>query len=310
MADTQTQDWSNYWQGRAASESGAALVGVGIETDAEIAAFWDGVLAGLPKSANILDLACGAGSVLRRAKEAGFKNLTGADISDKAIETLKTEFPAVRTVITPADKTPFEDGEFDLVASQFGFEYAGAKKTAIEIARLVGAGGRFVAISHKSGGAIEAEVKGKLEAAKAIAATGFISSARTIFEVDFSGADDAKFAEAAKAFRPAQDSLMTIAKKEQGLAAHLYAGTQQLYENRAKYELDDILGWLDGVHAENTAFIGRMESMIKAALSKDDIAAIHQAFSDQGMKLESAEVLHLGPNKDEAGWIIRATRPA
>jgi len=70
MTDTQTQDWSNYWQGRVASESGVALVGAGIETDAEIAAFWDGILSDLAQSAKVLDLACGAGWIIRAIRLA------------------------------------------------------------------------------------------------------------------------------------------------------------------------------------------------------------------------------------------------
>jgi len=90
MTDKTAQDWSNYWQGRAASEAGAALVGVGVETNQEI-------------------------------------------------------------------------GSFDVVASQFGFEYADPIKAAGEAARLLKPDGQFLALAHSRDSAIEAEVSALLK---------------------------------------------------------------------------------------------------------------------------------------------------
>lgn len=309
MAENNPENWSNYWQGRTAGESGAALVGVGVENDQDIAAFWDDALSGFEKDAPLLDLACGAGSVIRRAESSGFTDLTGADISDAAIVALKDACPTAKGVVCPANETPFKDGAFKIVASQFGFEYAGAERTASEIARLVAPGGLFVALAHKSGSAIEQEVLSKRAEAQAIKDTGFTEAAKTLFTVDKSGGTDAEFAEANKAFRGPQGALLEIARNTGGLAAHLYQGTQQLYERRQSYDLSDMTGWLDGMAAEVDAYVGRMQSMSDAALTTEALDAVFAVLRQTGLTVLDPETLYSGPQKDPIAWIIKANRP-
>lgn len=49
---------------------------------------------------------------------------------------------------TPCEKQPFDDDSFDLVTSQFGFEYSDVISTLIEVRRVLAAGGQFIAVSH------------------------------------------------------------------------------------------------------------------------------------------------------------------
>lgn len=300
------QNWGNYWQGRAASEAGAALVGAGVENDAQIAAFWDDILSGLPKNTRVLDLACGAGSVLRRAKACGLSALTGVDISSDAIVTLKAAFPDVTGISAPADNTGLAEASFDIVASQFGFEYADVLAASAEAARLTAQGGQFAALAHMKGGAIEKEVGAQLSDARAIIDTGFIPLAKDLFRVEMSGGTDAAFDAAAARFGPAQTALMDIAKRTGGLAEHLYRGAQTLYQQRRGYALSDINSWLDGMSTEIAAFTGRMTSMQNAALSEQDTKAVCAVFEQNGMRAQPLEVLTLGT--DSVAWIIRVHR--
>ncbi|MGB0906943.1 MAG: class I SAM-dependent methyltransferase [Maricaulaceae bacterium] len=306
-------DWGNYWQGRAAHQAGAALIGVGVETDAHIANFWKASLEGIPKNARCLDLACGAGSVLRHMKGLGFKTLSGVDISQAAIENLKQEFSNVNGVIASADNTGLGPESFDLIASQYGFEYADAPKAGGEAARLLANGGTFIALAHKSSSAIETEVSELLSDAVAILKTDFIFHAKTLFSVDIQGGSDAEFEAALGNFAPAQDKLLAIARAKAGLAEHLYKGTQELYQKRHAYALPDVHGWLDGMMAEITAFIGRMESMKKAALTKADVDAIYQSMREGGLVTETPSVLKVANasgGEDEIGWILSAKKLA
>lgn len=72
MTDNE-HDWSNYWQGRNATDqaSDEALVGVGIENDAKLSEFWQECFSELKPEYEVLDMACGAGSVLKHAKKNG-----------------------------------------------------------------------------------------------------------------------------------------------------------------------------------------------------------------------------------------------
>lgn len=308
MTENNSENWSNYWQGRTAGESGAALVGVGVENDQDIAVFWDDVLSGYEKNVPLLDLACGAGSVIRRAEASGFTDLTGADISDAAIVALKDACPTAKGVVCPANETPFKDGAFTIVASQFGFEYAGAEQTASEIARLVAPGGTFIALAHKSGSAIEQEVLSKRAEAQAIKDTGFTDVAKNLFKVDKTDGDDTAFGEALQAFRGPQDQLLEIAKSAGGLAGHLYQGTQQLYERRRSYDLADMTGWIDGMATEVEAYVGRMQSMVEAALTQKDLEAVLDKLKQAGLTCSDPETLVSGPQNEQLAWIIKAER--
>ena len=208
--------------------------------------------------------------------------------------------------MTPADAMSFDDGQFDIVASQFGFEYADVLKAAAEAARITADGGAFVALAHIEGGAIETEVAGQLNDARAITDTAFIPLAKALFKVDMSGGSDAEFEAALSRFTPAQTALITIAKRTGGLAEHLYRGTQTLYQGRRGYALSDIDGWLDGMAAEIAAFTGRMDSMRSAALNEARANAVLSVFKNAGMETMPLEKLTLGA--DEIAWIIRAKK--
>ena len=310
MNDKTAKDWGNYWQGRAASEAGAALVGVGIETDAEISDFWAQRLGTFPKDAKILDLACGAGSVTRRAAVLGLTDVTGLDISEDAIATLKAEFPDVTGIVASADETGLPRDSFDVVASQFGFEYADAPKAAAEAARLLKTGGQFIALAHSQGSAIDAEVSRHERAANAVLESGFFAAAIDMFRADMSGASDAVFHKAAQAFSGPQAEVLTIAKGQGGLAAYLYQGTQKLFEQRRNYVLPDVVGWLEGMQGEITAYAGRMESMRRAALSRRDAEAVMHTLEAGGLIPQPLEQFTSKNSGDVIGWIISALEKA
>ncbi len=309
----QGANWGNYWQGRAApdTESGAgAELGVGVERDVEIGAFWAERFATLPKSTRLLDMACGAGSVAARATEAGLSDVTGVDISPDAITTLKAACPKAKGVVAPADATGLGAGSFDRVTSQFGFEYAGALMAAAEAVRLLAKGGSFLALTHSQDSAIEREVTRLGGDIKAILECGFIERAKQLFVVDKAGASEAEFSKAAQAFAGPQARLMTIAKANGGLAAHLYQGTQTMFERRGGYELADITGWLDGMQAEISAFIGRMDSMVQAALSEDEANAVLAVLKQGGLTPAPLKPFISQQSGDVLGWIIAADNKA
>lgn len=306
--DEQTsKDWGNYWQGRAAAQVGAALTGVGIENDADIENIWKEAFRDLPKQTKILDVACGAGSVLRHATHMGFDNLTGVDISSSALEALGQTLPHIKTVKSGVSKMPFTDDEFDIVTSQFGMEYAGIKDAVGEVLRVVSPQGFFMGICHKQGGAIAKEVLGKRDDAQIILNSEFIVKAKRVFDIDMGGGSDADFTHAAKEFSQAQKDVLALARDKKGLAAHLYSGTQALYQRRKAYALEDIHTWLDGMDHEIRAFWGRMESMLAAALTPADIEVIRDIAQGRNYQLSDVQNLYLGPNKEDAGWILKIT---
>ena len=311
--DTHASDWSNYWQGRTAGEAGAALVGAGVETDTELAAFWADVFEGLAPETRVLDMACGAGSALRAAHGAGLTELTGADISPDAVTSLKAAIPGAEGHVTGADKTSFPDGAFDLVVSQFGFEYAGWQAATPEMIRLIAPGGQFTAIAHLAGGAIEAEVRDKLDECIELDGAGFIPVAETMFTALFAADADPEAAEKQEAlktaiarFQSAEQKLASLAATQGGQAKHLHDGARALYQRRQAYKLEDVLGWLSGMSAEIAAYHGRMKSMTDAALSEDDAVALMALFTSAGFTAEPLTKLKL--DGEAAAWVLKAQR--
>lgn len=72
-----------------------------------------------PKTARILDLGCGNARLAEELYDNGFQEITGLDISDVAIESMRVrnaeERPEIQWVVGDAFALPFEDESFDLV---------------------------------------------------------------------------------------------------------------------------------------------------------------------------------------------------
>jgi SAM-dependent methyltransferase len=94
-----------------------------------------------------LDLACGTGGVALIAARSGAA-VTGLDISadqlEKARAAAEAESLDVRFDEGDVENLPYEDGEFDSVASAFGIIFAADhERAAQELTRVSGPGARF-----------------------------------------------------------------------------------------------------------------------------------------------------------------------
>ncbi len=321
MRDQNEQNWGNYWQGRTGNNVGAALVGVGIEHHEKLGAFWQDSFAGLDKHIPILDMACGAGSVLRYAHLNGFSNLSGVDISDAAIKAMQSEFPKAKGIVAPVDKTGLDPGRYGLVVSQYGFEYAGSEgqklAAAKEMTRLLRPGGQFIALCHIKDGGIEQEVMRHLADIKLLVKTNFIPAAKAVFMA----ADQAEKTPTPGTIQIYQDAVKDLSNPRGRLTAwigsgqggseihklgqHLYSGTVDLFNRRKAYVLGDILGWLDGMQSEIDAYRGRMLSMKQAALSEKDVYKILEVFSQSGFEIEVPRKFYLQNTEKPAAWSLR-----
>lgn len=70
----------------------------------------------------VLDVACGSGEWLAVCRDRG-ASIAGIDISEKAIERCKQYLVDGRFFAQPAEKLPFDDGEFDLVTCLGSLEH-------------------------------------------------------------------------------------------------------------------------------------------------------------------------------------------
>lgn len=297
--------WDAYWKDRKGEDVKALT---GIEHDRELAAFWTSALENQDKNAPFLDMACGAGTVLKTAHGLGFTDLHGADVAPAAITALSQTLPSVKGTVCPATATPFEDGAFATITSQFGFEYAGADAAAKEIARLLAPGGRFAAIVHMAGGAIHDEVAGHVDHCKTIAESGYVEKARALFRSVYSGNVEAMNNSIAYMADAREKVFGLVVPGRPSLAAHLTAGTAELWDKRDTHALEDILAWLTAMDGQRIAFQLRMQAMLDAALSQEQVEGVVATLSAEGLVADAPTTFELGG--EPAAWVLKATRAA
>lgn len=325
-SDQNKADWSNYWLGRTAGEVGDALVGgggVGIEHSTELADFWISALEGFEPNIALLDLACGAGSVLRHAHKLGFENLSGIDISDDAITAMHAMINGATGIVGPVDKMPMDDAQYDVVVSQFGFEYAGSElailNTAKEAVRVLTPNGKFIAVCHFKNGGIDREVSGHLEEIKELEATSFVQASKDLFvalfaaEANPSEFNQTNLNQAVQALTEPRENLNDWLRRNSSgdgqikqLGQHLFSGAADLFARRQAYALEDIAGWLNGMQFEIDAYKGRMASMKQAALDQKMCGAILDVFEQAEYTPSPPKPLHFGDETEPAAWILMA----
>jgi len=83
------------------------------------------------RQSKILDVACGTGEWLRVCRDAG-ANVSGVDISDKAIGVCREIIPEGTFFVQPAEELPFEDNFFDVVTCLGSLEHFLQPKQALK----------------------------------------------------------------------------------------------------------------------------------------------------------------------------------
>ncbi len=99
----------------------------------------------VPLEAKILDVGCGYGRILDVLYQEGYRELTGADISEGMVERGKRLYPYLDLLAAAGDDLPFEDESFDAVilfAVLTGVVYEDAQRRILkEIRRVLRPGG-------------------------------------------------------------------------------------------------------------------------------------------------------------------------
>lgn len=330
LEDRHAKSWDNYWAGRASHESGNALIEVGVEKNNELRQFWRAAFADQSKNVKLIDFACGAGSVLEHAHKIGIKNLTGLDVSPKALEVMKEKIPGALGICAPVNKTGLAEASYDMAVSQFGIEYAGNKnelqQAFIEIFRVLKPSGQIIIVAHSSEGLIIEGCQSSLRQIKVVENSRFLETSKEVFEgfhdpskrsntTEFSALTH-RLNEAAK---PIMDWLQSIPDLEEEkkknefvkFAYHLLESSHRLITNYERYAKADGIAWFNGIKKELLAYKDRMVSMTKAALSENDILNLKERLTkniEANIHFEPLEKLYFASRATPAAWIIRAQK--
>lgn len=144
--------WSAFWEQEQRGGGSGCLPQGWAGIDQAQQRVWREVARGLPRAARVLDLATGDARVLRWLQVARL------DLKPTGIDAAPTLPPAPKGCKVRAgvamEKLPFADGSFDLVTSQFGFEYGETVPAAREIGRVLKPGGAAALMVHRGDGPI------------------------------------------------------------------------------------------------------------------------------------------------------------
>ena len=314
--------WDEYWR---LTREAAAHKGGGPQ-DEVLARFWTSFFRDALSRApgeRLLDLACGNGAVTRFALDAAsvsdrqMPSVISVDNSLAALKELRKRFPPVFAVAADMKRMPFAEGLFDVVASQFGLEYAGIEAVD-EAARLVARGGMLAAVLHLKGGAIYRECATNLEAIEGVRNCEILPALKNAVRAGFAASHGRGNN---SDVRRAHARLVAAAKELEGIlrihgaavaggAAHkLYTDISHMYRRRNAYDATDVAEWADGMAREIVAYASRMSSMLAAAIDDQGIDEIARQVNSRGLSVRIREKLLMGASRKEPGaWVFVSDR--
>lgn len=311
------ESWDTYWQG---TRDGAASTSGGVSHPV-ILAFWDAFFKAIRTqfdSPRIIDIACGNGALVERAKTAfdgELPDITCLDVSAGAIGNLEQRFPGVHGIVADARSIPLESGHFDVATSQFGVEYAGLEAVD-EAARLVAPGGQLALLLHHHAGRILKECAANLDAIEKMQEAKFIPYSIRMFEAGFAacrGADRADYDAAAEKLMPAIRTMESIMMQHgkhvaDDMIIRLYNDVDRIHREIQHYEPPEVLGWLRRMEGELPAYAGRMASMCNAALDAEVFEELCDNLRGQAHKILRGEPLAIPDHDLPLAWVLVAAK--
>lgn len=281
--------------------------------DGAILAFWKSIFDRQNDDAVIVDLATGNGALALLASqysEAKQKSyvVTGIDYAaTDPKEMLKNRGfgDALESIEflpnTLLESTGLPKHSFDLVCSQFGFEYAEATKAVTEIDRLLKTrGGMFAAMLHVKDSVIVKQAQEGIRQVLQCGKSGLVDEVEQLLRA----IDTAKKSAADPATTPACKARREVVNeitgklhnaqsqyKDPGQIAFFLSNIMALFDKRAvgELELEAKLELLHKVQPESEKYLQRMRDMISSAMSADEIATLERALTENGTAVESSE---------------------
>ncbi len=319
MANEETKHWSSFWDQGYITTFGDSKPR---NYDGVVLEFWEEKFRELPSGARILDIAAGNGAIATIAAQVGRKHdrsffVAATDIADIHAELVgDEETKLARKSIefhsrTPCERQPFDSGYFNIVTSQFGFEYSDIEKTLGEIRRVLMPGGKFVAVGHHVDSTLirAAEVERDIYF-RALDELDVFAALRRYLEAIGEPAEDPKLLrKALKKARPLSDAINS--KMDEFRSIHgsdersifIVGVISYIVQNAMRTTLAERLAAVDETRNFCQHHRARLNDMVNAALDQQKIDALTLAAHAAGF--ESAHSLKLFAEDNQlAGWQI------
>ncbi|HEY0011442.1 MAG TPA: class I SAM-dependent methyltransferase [Allosphingosinicella sp.] len=293
--------WADFWAQKSGERQPACLPNALQEIDAAQREVWQGFARALAPGARILDLATGDGAVLKKIREARTDLvLTGVD----SAPTLPPSPPGMtlRAGVS-MEALPFEDGAYDAVVSQFGYEYGDTAAIAHEVGRLLAPRGLLGLLIHRSDGPIVAHNLPRRDALRwALAPGGYLAKARGLVAARRIAAIPTP-----PAFRMAPEEAQRLFPGQSVGHEFLTAILQTLEMGRGK-PAQESLEVLTTLEKKASNEIARIETLERAACDSGRIALISGELHAAGLDMEAAAAISERTSGRAFAWYLSGVR--
>jgi SAM-dependent methyltransferase len=293
--------WSDFWTGGGAGpESGCLPKGLA-RIDAVQRQVWAEIAAPLRKGGRVLDLATGDGAVLGKIRSSRTDlKLTGVDSAARLPPGPKG---AVLQAGIAMERLPFPDRSFDLVTSQFGYEYGDRAAIAREVARVLAPAGRLAFIVHHADGPILAHnLARRAGLGWAVVDSGLLAQAKALVR-----ARALAPLPTPPRFRQAPAEARRLYPGQSVAEEFVTAVLQSLELGRAHPTLAQLEA-LDELEARGRNEMARIDALAGAACTQADIEAIEQVLQAAGLTLEPRRELRETGGSVPFAWLLTGRR--
>jgi SAM-dependent methyltransferase len=295
--------WADFWSGSGAVRASGCLPAGLRRIETVQSRIWTEAVRSLAPKARVLDLATGDGAVLGKiGKARGDLKLVGVDSSP----VLPAGPRSARLIPNvPMEALPFPDESFDLVTSQFGFEYGDTRCIAGEVRRVLRKGGAFAFILHHSGGAIVTHNRRRSEALRwAAMESELLDKAAAL-------ANSRKLVPlpTPQLFR---DAPIEARRRfpEQNVAEEFATAVLQSLEMGLRHPPGETLKVLATLRGKAESEIARIEALRVAARDDRQISRLADELVEAGLDAEAPATLHEQEDGRPFAWLIRGSRAA
>lgn len=283
--------WTDYWRGGRAEVLTVQTANGPLPLDTS--GVWADYFPRFQPGARLIDLATGSGQVAGYAAEAGAAGglafeVVGVDYADLDTDGRGPDGVTLMGGVSLED-LPFEASRFDGAASQFGIEYADARRALPELARVLKPGGRCQMLLHHAASVITLQTAMQIAAYDRVMGSGAaVRQARRAFTTHLKGAPEAALRQAETAFaaavQRASDRLAPEPAYEQ--ARYLVGYLADLSSRIARYDAASALARLDIFEAGNAAWRHRQQSQVRAAMDAAGLEAFVHRADRAGLSLD------------------------
>lgn len=313
--------WARYW---ASGASHSCAMSYGADYGGAIAAFWREVFGGLRPGQRVLDIATGNGALPRLLLACRPDVECDAVDLSPVVPTWVAQLPSVARQRlrlhgnTAAEALPFADGSFDLIVSQYGFEYCRYDDAAAQVRRVLRPTGRIAMVIHHARSRPVELARDELAHIEWLRAPdGLIDAAAGLLEpmaraATAAGRDalagDARANAARERFNAMQRSLSQrlvgascpdVLQEVRQALAQVLATSQRRSETAARQELAQVLQHLDDSRV-------RLEELVACALDAAAVEALAERLAPPGATPRATvSVTGLREGPWLMGWALR-----